>query len=73
MCFFAVRVISARLQSRDVNMRGEEATPIRLICTEVSVLADMVLTIRGLLYAIRWDGEVMRQVSVATVDPGLSP
>ena len=62
--------ISARLQSRDVDMRGEEATPIRLIRTEVSVLADMVLTIWRFLHAIRWDGEVMRHISVATVDSG---
>src|SRR4051812_10619181 len=63
-------VISARLQPRDANLRGEEATPIRLICTEVSVLADVVLTIWGFLHAIRWDGEVVRRVSIAPIGPG---
>ncbi|SIT59007.1 hypothetical protein BQ8794_60316 [Mesorhizobium prunaredense] len=30
----------------------------------------MVLAVRGFLYTVPWDGEIMRQVSVTTVYPG---
>jgi hypothetical protein len=31
----------------------------------------MELAVRGVLHAVRWDDEIMRQIDVTTVDPGL--
>ena len=62
---------STRKQQRDAATRGEEATPVQLIGDDISVLTDMVLAVRRFLDAIRWNVEVVRQIRVATVEPGL--
>jgi hypothetical protein len=31
----------------------------------------MILIVRGFLYTVRWDDEIMRQVNVSAVGPGL--
>ena len=62
---------STRKKERNLYTRCKEATQIQLIGYDVGIFADVVLVVWRVLYTVPWDDEIMRQVSVTTVDPGL--
>ncbi|MDX8512591.1 hypothetical protein [Mesorhizobium captivum] len=56
----------------DLDPWREKTTQIGLIGYDISVLADMVLVVWRFLHPVSRDIEVIGQIDVATVDPGLN-